>query len=49
MRVQDIRFCTGCGIPALQAAAAADVIDHDGVLADTLVLLMEQASKGPGG
>ena len=28
-------------IAALQTAAAADVMDHAGVLADTLVLLVE--------
>ena len=28
-------------LAALQTAAASDVMDHDGVLADTLVLLVE--------
>ena len=31
----------GTTLATLQTAAASDVMDHDGVLADTLVLLVE--------
>ncbi len=35
-------------LAALQTATASDVMDHDGVLADTLVLLVETGRLGPG-
>ena len=34
-------------IAALQTAGASEAMDHDGVLADTMVLLVETGSRGP--